>query len=255
MAATARSSDTGQCVLTGNVHITQGTLDIQAGRAVVHRANGDIRRVQFAGSPVQLTQELDDGTTMNARAQNVDYDMATETVVFTGDALIDQPGRGNISGGRIVYNMKSGQVQGSGEGDKGRVQDAVRAQGASAAGQSLMLVAKGCARPIASREVVRDFGLTLDAGEVVGLLGPNGAGKTTCFYMIVGLVPADAGQIVLDGRDITGEPMYTPRQACGVGYLPQEPSVFRKLSVADNIRLVLELREDLDDDGRERELD
>ena len=116
-----------------------------------------------------------------------------------------------------------------------------------------MLVAKGLRKRYRSREVVRDFGLELRDGEVVGLLGPNGAGKTTCFYMIVGLVPADAGSITLDGRDITGEPMYA-RAKLGVGYLPQEPSVFRKLSVADNIRLVLELRPDLDEDGREREL-
>jgi lipopolysaccharide export system ATP-binding protein len=116
-----------------------------------------------------------------------------------------------------------------------------------------MLVAQGLRKRYKSREVVRDFGLTLAAGEVVGLLGPNGAGKTTCFYMIVGLVPADAGRIVLDGHDITGEPMYA-RAKRGVGYLPQEPSVFRRLSVADNLRLVLELRSDLDADGREREL-
>jgi lipopolysaccharide export system ATP-binding protein len=116
-----------------------------------------------------------------------------------------------------------------------------------------MLAAKGLRKAYRSREVVRDFALTLEAGEVVGLLGPNGAGKTTCFYMIVGLVPADAGQIVLDGKDITAEPMYA-RAKHGVGYLPQEPSVFRKLSVADNIRLVLELREDLDKAGIEKEL-
>ncbi len=116
-----------------------------------------------------------------------------------------------------------------------------------------MLVAEGLRKRYRSREVVRDFGLTLKAGEVVGLLGPNGAGKTTCFYMIVGLVPADAGRIVLDGVDVTDRPRYA-RAQLGVGYLPQEPSVFRKLSVADNIRLVLELRPDLDDDGREREL-
>ena len=116
-----------------------------------------------------------------------------------------------------------------------------------------MLVAEGLRKKYKQREVVREFGLSLDAGEVVGLLGPNGAGKTTCFYMIVGLVAADAGRIVLDGRDITADPMYT-RARLGVGYLPQEPSVFRKLSVADNIRLVLELREDLDGDGIEREL-
>ncbi len=116
-----------------------------------------------------------------------------------------------------------------------------------------MLVAQGLRKRYKSREVVKDFGLTLDAGEVVGLLGPNGAGKTTCFYMIVGLVAADAGSIVLDGQDITADPMYS-RAKLGVGYLPQEPSVFRKLSVADNIRLVLELRDDLDAQGREREL-
>ncbi len=116
-----------------------------------------------------------------------------------------------------------------------------------------MLVADGLRKRYKQREVVKDFGLTLDAGEVVGLLGPNGAGKTTCFYMIVGLVPADAGRIVLDGRDITAEPMHA-RAKLGVGYLPQEPSVFRKLSVADNIMLVLELREDLDRAGRQTEL-
>lgn len=117
-----------------------------------------------------------------------------------------------------------------------------------------MLSAQGLRKRYKQREVVKDFGLTLQPGEVVGLLGPNGAGKTTCFYMIVGLVDADAGKIELDGRDITAEPMYR-RAKLGVGYLPQEPSVFRKLSVADNIRLVLELREDLDARGMEKELE
>ena len=116
-----------------------------------------------------------------------------------------------------------------------------------------MLVAEGLRKKYKQREVVREFGLSLDAGEVVGLLGPNGAGKTTCFYMIVGLVAADAGKIELDGRDITAEPMYK-RAKLGVGYLPQEPSVFRKLTVSDNLRLVLELREDLDSVGVEKEL-
>ena len=115
-----------------------------------------------------------------------------------------------------------------------------------------MLVAKGLRKRYRSREVVRDFGLTLDAGEVVGLLGPNGAGKTTCFYMIVGLVSADAGKIELDGHDITPMPMYR-RARLGVGYLPQEASIFRGLTVEENIRAVLEVH-DKDKARREEKL-
>lgn len=123
----------GPCTLTGNVHLVQGTMVVRAGRAVLQRTDGDIRRVTLTGSPVQMSQELDDGSRINARAANVDYDLATDTVVFTGDALIDQPGRGNIAGGRIAYNMKSGQVQGSGEG-KQRVKMQFVPKNAGAAG-------------------------------------------------------------------------------------------------------------------------
>ena len=116
-----------------------------------------------------------------------------------------------------------------------------------------MLVAQGLRKRYKQRDVVHSFGLTLDAGEVVGLLGPNGAGKTTCFYMIVGLVASDGGSIVLDGEDISSLPMHQ-RARRGVGYLPQEASVFRRLTVAQNIEAVLELRDDLDAAGRAREL-
>ena len=116
-----------------------------------------------------------------------------------------------------------------------------------------MLSARGLRKRYKSREVVHDFGLDLSPGEVVGLLGPNGAGKTTCFYMIVGLVPTDAGRIELDGKDITALPMHE-RARRGIGYLPQEASVFRKLSVADNLMAVLELRADLTAAARKREL-
>ncbi len=92
------------------------------------------------------------------------------------------------------------------------------------------------------RAVVRSVSLKLDRGEVVGLLGPNGAGKTTCFYMITGLVPADYGAIYLDGEDITALPMYQ-RARLGVGYLPQESSIFRGLSVQQNVMAVVELHE------------
>jgi lipopolysaccharide export system ATP-binding protein len=107
-----------------------------------------------------------------------------------------------------------------------------------------MLSAEGLQKRFRSRQVVRDFGFSIRQGEVVGLLGPNGAGKTTCFYMVVGLIEADAGAIKLDGQNITGLPMHS-RAKLGIGYLPQEPSVFRRLSVADNIMAVLELREGL----------
>ena len=112
-----------------------------------------------------------------------------------------------------------------------------------------MLTARGLRKRYKSREVVHDFGLDLGPGEVVGLLGPNGAGKTTCFYMIVGLVPTDAGRIELDGEDISGLPMHE-RARRGIGYLPQEASVFRSLSVSDNLMAVLELRSDLNAERR-----
>ncbi len=92
-----------------------------------------------------------------------------------------------------------------------------------------------------SRQVVNDVSLRVDSGEVVGLLGPNGAGKTTCFYMLVGLVRPDSGRILLDGEDITHDPVYR-RARRGLCYLPQEPSIFRKLNVAENIAAVLQLR-------------
>jgi lipopolysaccharide export system ATP-binding protein len=106
-----------------------------------------------------------------------------------------------------------------------------------------------------SRQVVKDLSLEVGAGEIVGLLGPNGAGKTTAFYMIVGLVPCDTGRIWLDERELTDLPMHR-RARLGLGYLPQEASVFRKLSVARNIEAILELRPDLaDDDARDAELE
>lgn len=107
--------DAGQCVLTGAVQITQGTLGITAAKAVIHRAKGDISRAVFTGGPVKLKQQLDDGTPMTASASNVDYNLQTEVVVFTGDVRIQQPS-GSISGQHVVYNLKSGQIEGSSEG-------------------------------------------------------------------------------------------------------------------------------------------
>jgi lipopolysaccharide export system ATP-binding protein len=117
-----------------------------------------------------------------------------------------------------------------------------------------MLVAQGLQKSFRTRQVVQDFGFEIRQGEVVGLLGPNGAGKTTCFYMVVGLIEPDGGRITLDGEDITGMPMHQ-RARKGIGYLPQEASVFRRLTVADNILAVLELRADLAAGQRRGELE
>ena len=112
-----------------------------------------------------------------------------------------------------------------------------------------MLKATDLHKSYRKKEVVRGVTIEVEPGQVVGLLGPNGAGKTTCFYMIVGLIPTDQGNITVDDVDITHKPVNI-RSSLGVGYLPQEASVFRKLSVRDNIMAILELRRDLDLDQR-----
>ena len=112
-----------------------------------------------------------------------------------------------------------------------------------------MLKAENLHKSYRKTDVVRAVNIEVEPGQVVGLLGPNGAGKTTCFYMIVGLIPTDKGSITVDDVDITHKPVNV-RSALGVGYLPQEASVFRKLSVRDNILAILELRSELGKDER-----
>jgi lipopolysaccharide export system ATP-binding protein len=116
------------------------------------------------------------------------------------------------------------------------------------------LRAIGLAKSYKSRQVVRDLSIEVANGEVVGLLGPNGAGKTTAFYMIVGLIQCDAGRIHIGDTEVTTLPMHK-RARLGLGYLPQEASVFRKLSVEDNVMAILETRDDLDRAAREQRLE
>ena len=116
------------------------------------------------------------------------------------------------------------------------------------------LSALNLAKSYKKRHVVQDVSLSINSGEIVGLLGPNGAGKTTCFYMIVGLVRADKGRVLIDQQDITSHPMHG-RAKNGLGYLPQEPSIFRKLTVADNIMAILETRKGLTRKDRKLQLE
>ncbi|CAM5216462.1 LPS export ABC transporter ATP-binding protein [Alishewanella longhuensis] len=108
----------------------------------------------------------------------------------------------------------------------------------------MKLVVSHLAKSYKGRQVVKDVSLEVNAGQIVGLLGPNGAGKTTTFYMIVGLVPSDKGQITLNEQDITFDPMHQ-RARAGIGYLPQESSIFRKLTVHENLLAILQTRKDL----------
>lgn len=117
-----------------------------------------------------------------------------------------------------------------------------------------ILNAFNLAKSYKGRQVVRDVSMSVRSGEIVGLLGPNGAGKTTCFYMIVGLVNADKGSIRINDENLTGLPIFA-RARLGLGYLPQDSSIFRNLSVEDNIMAILETRKDLDGAGRQQKLD
>ncbi|MGL4893394.1 MAG: LPS export ABC transporter ATP-binding protein, partial [Shewanella sp.] len=118
----------------------------------------------------------------------------------------------------------------------------------------ITLKAQNLAKSYKSRQVVKDVSLTVKTGQVVGLLGPNGAGKTTTFYMVVGLVKSDKGHIFIDDDDLTADPMHL-RARKGIGYLPQEASIFRKLTVHDNIMAVLQTRKELNSDQREEALE
>jgi lipopolysaccharide export system ATP-binding protein len=117
-----------------------------------------------------------------------------------------------------------------------------------------ILTATNLAKSYKGRAVVQDVSLTVRSGQVIGLLGPNGAGKTTCFYMIVGIITADRGQIKLNDTDLTKLPMHA-RARQGLGYLPQEASIFRKLSVSDNISAILETRPELNKSQRKEKLE
>ena len=175
-----------------------------------------------------------------------DIEVATGAAPVTGDA-VSAPALADVTAPQQAAETRDAAL---GE----LAAQALGAAPAPAAATALVLRAQGLAKSYRSRQVVRNLSLEVRQGEIVGLLGPNGAGKTTAFYMIVGLVPCDAGRIHLGEEDITFMPMHRRAQR-GVGYLPQEASVFRRLTVEDNILAILETRPDLDTAARERRLE
>lgn len=126
MHASANGSDcslaeNAPCLLIGDVRITQGTLEIQADKADVRKNGGEISQAKLTGAPARMKQQGDDGGWMNASAAQIDYDLRSDTIVLTGSAAVQQPGKGSITGGRIVYNTRTGQVQSGGDAGGGRV--------------------------------------------------------------------------------------------------------------------------------------
>ena len=215
----------------------QGDRQAGAGPRELHRSTTCRRdTVRLAGDAW-----LTDGENV-IRGETLIYDIAGQRVWPRTPAATD-PG-----GVRITINPRSQDKPGHKRGkDNAGKRSSRRSRDAAVS----VLRAESLGKEYRKRRVVSNLSLEVRSGEVVGLLGPNGAGKTTAFYMIVGLVPCDEGRIWLDDREVTGLPMYR-RARLGLGYLPQEASVFRKLTVEDNIRAILEVREDLDD-GAERE--
>ncbi len=198
--------------------------------------------------------------TVRGHAQSITYDAVHDQVQFSGDSWFTD-GCNEITS--QLVDLQHGHAAHPGQRDAGQQCACTRHDTQHAPGNPVRcgdrtamtrLAARSLTKSYRSRQVVRDLSLEISTGEVVGLLGPNGAGKTTAFYMIVGLIAADGGSILLDERDLTSLSI-DQRARLGIGYLPQEASVFRKLSVADNILAILELRAELDRAGREQRLE
>ena len=243
------------------IHVPDGRLN--SGEAEVTFRNNEISRAVIRGQPASFEQRLKDEQKLaRGRASSIEYDVRAGTVRLSGDAWLTD-GQNEIRGDTLIYDIGRQRIVGNPTGrDPGGVHITIKPgsghdehrRGAEGSGSMSLLRAESLGKSYRSRQVVKDLSLEVASGEVVGLLGPNGAGKTTAFYMIVGLVPSDEGRIWLDDRELTRLPMYR-RAQLGVGYLPQEASVFRKLSVEDNILAILETRSELDGGEREAALE
>ena len=203
-------------------------MTIYADKMLVHyeEGSGNVTQIDAEGQ-VKVTKENRVITSREAV-----YYAADEKVVFTGDPRAVE-GENVVTGKKMTYLMND---------DIFLVEESkVFLKKNNSETPMHTLEAKGISKYYGKRHVVKGLTFHVGTGEIVGLLGPNGAGKTTTFYMIVGLIKPDGGEIVLDDEDLTGLPMYR-RSLKGISYLPQEPSIFRKLSVEDNLRAVLEIR-------------
>ncbi|KAG1665759.1 Lipopolysaccharide export system ATP-binding protein LptB [Nymphon striatum] len=214
----------GFATYEGNVAIKQGTLVMRAHKIEIKAPNNKIILIEAKGSPVSIQQKMDDGKMAKGSAKHIRYLVEDKRLILTGNAELSQ-NSDKFSSNHIEYSVRSGELKAGDKKSAGK--DRVRA----------IFYPSNKAK----------------YAEIVGLLGPNGAGKTTCFYMVVGLVACDKGTVSLEKEDesidLTTLSMHQ-RARNGVGYLAQEASIFRKLTVAENIFAILETRKDLDKQQR-----
>jgi lipopolysaccharide transport protein LptA len=228
-------------VFSGNVLVGQGEMRLRPATVEVeYGEDGEIARLH-ADRRRHLRQPSRCG-----RGAEAVYTIDTGVLVLTGDVLLTQ-GASALIGQKLTINLKDGTGVMEGRVSTVFVPGAAtddRSAPRSDGDRRLCAACRSatCAKATRSRPVIRDVSMDLNRGEVVALLGPNGSGKTTCFYSIAGLVTPEGGQVLIDGRDVTALPMYR-RARLGIGYLPQEVSIFRGLSVEDNILAVLEIAE------------
>ena len=239
-------SENSRWTFENSVHIVTSEAELQSDSASAAVVGGQLARARAEGSPAQFEQRGGSADRqVRGRAGVIEYDFVAGIVKLTDNVWFSN-GKDEFRGDVVIYNVRDERVQ-INPGGQGRVRGIIRPQRAPSATRAgppptataaaarerrmSLLRVEGLAKKYRSRQVVKDLSLEVARGEVVGLLGPNGAGKTTAFYMIVGLVPTDAGRIVLDDQDVSRLPMHR-RARLGLGYLPQEPSVFRKLSRA-----------------------
>ncbi|VFT49618.1 ABC transporter ATP-binding protein [Pseudomonas aeruginosa] len=249
----------GVAVYRGDVVVTQGSTKLTGNTVTLKQdKNGDIEVVTSVGKPAYYEQKpAPDKDVTKAYGLTIQYFRHAEP------GRADRPGQGDP--GRQHLRRREDRLRhpapdrqrGSCHRLPGDQPAPAHRHGHPAEEKGPVMAtlkAQHLAKSYKGRQVVRDVSMSIDSGQIVGLLGPNGAGKTTCFYMIVGLVQADQGVVRIDEQNVTHLPMHG-RARAGIGYLPQEASIFRKLSVSDNIMAILETRSDLDRNGRKEALE
>ena len=239
--------DNSLWIFRGNVKITMEQGQLTADDATVNFVKKLLGKAVANGKPAQFQQLIEKtGKVAHGHADTIDYDASKGIVRLSKNAWLSD-GQNEIHGEMLrVQRRRTNHRRGprrTGLAEGAHHPDAAALQTMS------VLRALNLAKSYKSRQILKDISLEVESGEVVGLLGPNGAGKTTAFYMIVGLTRCEHGEIYLDNKNIGRLPMHR-RAQLGVGYLPQEPSVFRRMSVESNIMAILETRPGLDEAQR-----